>query len=287
MPVSIGGLPLQGIDANGAVWEDPDINWWSAPAPRMSTGKKPRNHGVWVGDSFLETRTVTIEGRIVALTRTAALAAVDRLHAAIGYQDVTLIMSDAGREQSATVRRSDETIVTWESALIARWSVQCLAADPRKFNAQMSGSTGLPHAEGGLTIGMPDPQSGSRLGLIPFVIRSQIDTGQVSLTNTGTTAGKVTLRIDGPVTNPAITHQGGGKTETFALGLSIGEGEYILADMDTHTVYAQGQSSATRNRWITRRGWHAFEPGLNTWTFSASNDNRQARLTVTALPASI
>jgi len=118
---------------------------------------------------------------------------------------------------------------------------------------------------------------------VPFTIDAVTVTGQVSLENPGNEPGPVRLRIDGPCAGPVITHVSTGAQLVFSSALVLNEGEWLDIDMEARTVLANGQAS--RSGWITSRGWSQFDPGLNTWSFTAASFNPASRLTVTATPS--
>jgi len=90
------------------------------------------------------------------------------------------------------------------------------------------------------------------------------------------------MRIDGPIVGPIITHVGSGLQLVFSASLTLGVGEFLLVDMEAHSVLAQGQSN--RSNWVTSRGWSGMEPGANTWSFAAASGTT-GLLTVTGTPA--
>jgi phage-related protein len=147
-----------------------------------------------------------------------------------------------------------------------------VALDPRKVSTALTGSTGLPVATGGWSI----PWT------IPWSIPSTVVAGHVSLTNVGNIAGRMLLRIDGPVVAPVVTHVSSGATLTFASSMTLAEGEWVDVDMEAKTVLANG--TASRNGWVTSRGWFNFDPGVNLIAFSAATAT-DALLTVTAYPS--
>lgn len=118
---------------------------------------------------------------------------------------------------------------------------------------------------------------------VPFRINATTITGQVSLTNPGNESGTVVLRIDGPCVGPVVTHVSTGAALVFSSSLVLREGEWLEVDMDARTALANGQSN--RAGYITSRGWSAFDPGLNTWAFSAARYNSDSQLSVAAVPA--
>lgn len=118
---------------------------------------------------------------------------------------------------------------------------------------------------------------------VPFRINAKTVTGQVSLNNPGNESGSVVIRIDGPCAGPVVTHVSTGNALVFSSSLVLRAGEFLVIDMDARTAMANGQSN--RAGYITSRGWSAFDPGPNTWAFSAASYNSASQLTVTAVPA--
>jgi hypothetical protein len=249
------------------------LEGWGSPASRLSLNPRPRAHGAWAGDAFLEPRALSAAGWIKAPTPGLALAAVDALIGATSLASTVLTVVESGAERSLAVRRDDAVIVTWLNDREAQWSIGLVAADPRKFGTALTASTALPSTTGGLTVPFT----------VPFTINAVTVTGQVSLTNPGNIAGPVRLRIDGPVQGPVVTHVSSGRQLVFASSVVLGAGEWIDVDMERREVLANGQSS--RNGWVTQRGWSSFEPGENTWAFTAVSYNAGSLLTVNATPA--
>jgi len=104
---------------------------------------------------------------------------------------------------------------------------------------------------------------------VPFTIDATTVSGQVSFTNAGNTPGPVTVRLNGPLTGPVVTHVESGARVAFSPLFTINTGEWVLVDMESHSALAQGQSS--RSQWITSRGWSTFSPGGNTWALTATS----------------
>ena len=274
--VTLNGLVLDGTDELGVEWYVPKgglRGWFGSPAPRMSLTPRSLQHGVWAGDSWLEGRTVVIDGKLAAPTQALAEEALDRLATAAALADVDLSVAGAAGTRRARVRRSDEVLPEEVNALVRKFSVQVFAKDPRRLGDALTASTGLPASSGGLTLPFT----------VPFSIDSTVESGQVSLVNPGNIDGPVTLRIDGPVVGPRITHVNSGRSLVFASSLDLGAGEFLIVDMQARQVLAQGQAS--RNGWVTERGWHAFQPGVNIWAFASTGPATAGTLTVTASPA--
>ncbi|HEY4267530.1 MAG TPA: hypothetical protein VGM94_04990 [Galbitalea sp.] len=235
--------------------------------------QKPRSSGFWSGDSFSGGRVMTLSGWITSTSREQHSRDWDTLIRNAPKAKTLMQVSEFGRIRWLMVRRSAEIVRTDHNGLSSEFTVQVTADDWRKFSDPLTGSTGLPASSGGLTVPFT----------VPFTIAAMTVSGQVNLSNSGDETGPVTMRIDGPCTGPVITHVGSGLALTFASSLVLHTGEWLDIDMEKHTTLANGQSS--RNGYITSRGWSGFEPGANTWAFTAASFDAGALLTVTATPA--
>lgn len=272
MTVTLGTLALVGTDADGVRWstQGPTSNWWDGPASTAAAVQKPRGNGGWSGDAYNQAAHITVPVLLSAPTSVALDGALDRLKAAASLSMTTLTWDDG---RYVLVKREDAVLVKRHSPTVALASVQLLAPDPRRFGQTLTVSTALPASSGGLTIPFT----------IPFSIDATTVSGQVSLTNPGNVAGPVRLRIDGPVTGPVVTHVSSGRALVFASSLVLGAGQWVEVDMEARTVLENGQAS--RNGWVTSRGWSQFEPGDNTWAFTAVSYDAGSLLTVTAVGA--
>lgn len=274
---TLNGLVLHGTESDtGVTWSvqgPASSDWWGSPGSTAGVTQRPRGHGGWSGDGYLRPKHPTIEGIVTAPTPSALDGAIDRLIASASLNEGVLSVDEGARTRWARVKREDDVLITRVHPTLARWSVQLIAPDPRKFGAELWDSTALPSTTGGLTIPFT----------IPFTIDAATVTGQVSLANPGNIAGPVRLRIDGPVTGPVVTHVNSGRALVFSSSIVLGAGEWIDVDMERREVLANGQSS--RNGWVTSRGWSQFEPGDNTWSFTAAAYHPGSMLTVTATPA--
>jgi hypothetical protein len=273
--ITLAGLPLFGQDDAGVSWFVPQngLDWSGSAGSSLSVQKRPRANGGWAGDAFLLPRSYSLTVVVEGPTRAAVERALDRLVAAASLAGASLsVLEDSGL-RTTEVRRDDEPIVTWFSDTAAQLSVGLVAPDPRKFGESLSASTSLPSTAGGLTVPFT----------VPFSINATTVTGQVSLSNPGNIAGPVLLRIDGPVQGPVVTHVSSGRSLVFASSVVLGAGEWVDVDMERREVLANGQAS--RNGWVTQRGWSQFVPGENSWAFTAAAFDPAASLTVAATPA--
>ena len=270
---TIGDLDLFGTDVDGVRWFlEPNGLDWGAAASTAQVTQRALADGGWVGKAFRKPKSRTVSGSIIAPNRGLAEQAFDRLVTALSIDPTVLTVAEDSITRYARVQRIDEVLPTWINDHALGWTTGLLSPDPRKFAADLTASTALPSTTGGVTFPLT----------FPLTFTAVTVTGQVSLTNPGNAAGPVRLRIDGPVTAPVVTHVTSGKALVFAASLTLGVGEFVTVDMESHQVLAQGQAS--RARWVTQRGWSSFVPGENVWAFAAGMAS-DAQLTVTATPA--
>lgn len=271
--IQIGTLLLNTIDANGTAWAVEKFDGWGTPKPTLTPLQNVRRSGFTMGDSFSEGRVMTLTVTIVSADPTQHSLDCDTLIAAFSRSGANMYVSEAGRVRWCFVRRSADIVPTHYSQVATSFIVQVTSPDWRKFGTQLEDTTALPSSTGGVTVPLK----------IPFDIPANVLSGTVTLTNPGNEIGPVWARIDGPTTGPVITHQASGLQLILASSLTLGVGDWIDIDMEKRTVLQNGQAS--RNAFVTSRGWSGFDPGVNTWLFTASTYNPSARLTVSANPS--
>lgn len=277
-PVALGSdIVLNSIDSDGVMWLiDPDgFDGWGSPGSTAEFTQRARGIGATSSEGFLKARVMSISGVFDAPTPELALAAADKLSAAVSLTGFLLSVWQAGSIRSCNVKRQDDVIITWVDALTANYSIQVVARDPRKFGDLITASTLLPFSSGGLTFPVT----------FPITFTGTSGTGVLRVNNPGNTPAPVWLRIDGPI--PAggwtVTHIAKQQSLTFATALALGAGEFVTVDMDRREVLAQGQSP--RSGYVTSRGWFSLDPGDNDIAFSAQNYSSTATLTVVTKPA--
>jgi hypothetical protein len=270
-----GSITFGAVDGMGVDWGLEKLDGWAGgTSSTAQVVQKARQSGGWRGDGFSVARSVSLGGGVYAPSAQALSDAFDRLNAVVPVgADALLQVVEAGRVRWVSVRRSDDVLTDWTMPTMGRWSVQVESTDWRKFGADVVGTTLLPSTTGGFTVPFT----------VPFTINASTVTGQVSLTNPGNASGPVVLRIDGPCQGPVVTHVSSGAQLVFSSSLVLGSGEFLLIDMERRTVMANGQSS--RSGYITSRGWSQFDPGVNTYSFTAAVFDAASKLTVTGTPA--
>lgn len=272
----LGAIPFGRVDEFGVDWaiDAEGFDGWGATGSTIDPKGKPRSRGAWAGTAHDKERYLAAKGRFYAPTPEAARLALDRLNVAVGLDDTLLTVFEPGLARSMMVRKTSPVLHKWLMPTIAEWSFQVMAPDGRKLGATQTASTHLPSTSGGLTIPFT----------VPFSIPAVQVSGQISLTNSGNTAGPVMGRIDGPCVGPVVTHVGAnGGALVFASSLVLGAGEWLDINYERREVKANGQAS--RNTYITARGWSTFESDVNTWSFTAASYTPGAQLTITATSA--
>jgi hypothetical protein len=244
----------------------------------VSLAPKQTRNGSWFQPFYMPSRVVTMAFNINAVSG-AFESAIDALRAATqpgGSAEIPLVLQLGGVSTTVNGTVTARTIPTSLDYLsgytLAQIEVTC--TDPRRFGSPLSATVGLPSSAGGLTW---SPLTW------PLVWASTQVTGNTVMVNPGNTSGPVTLRINGPVTGPTITHTESGLTLAMAPGFVVNTGDWLAIDCEARTVLYNGQSS--RNGSLVTRGWPALLPGNNTFNFNAAAYSSTAQLVVTGTPS--
>jgi hypothetical protein len=272
------GPTLNAVDGSGVVWRATAVSGWdNDPATSLTPVIKPRAPGAWAGDSYPGDRIISIGGTITAPTPALLNTSIDALKLAVSEAGFTLTGTNGSGPRWVTARRQGETIVSKVSNVYADFSISVVSMSARLFGTALVGTTCQPASSGGKV--WPETW--------PEVWSATTISGTVTLTNPGTRAGPVVLRVDGPCTGPQISHQGAtGSAIAFAASLVLTAGQWLTISMDTRTVLANDQSN--RRQYVLANptaGWSAFDPGVNTWSYSAAVYDPTSLLTVTVVPA--
>jgi hypothetical protein len=272
---TIGGITFGTVDDDGVLWGLDTLDGWGSPSTTAEYTQKPRDHGAFSnGDAYLNERTVACGGIVAAPSVELRAQAEDRLCAAFAVNLTKLEVVEPGRSSRwAMVRRDGEVLTPQLSDLAFQWSAQVKAPDPRKYGDEIAASTGLPAKSGGLTWPVKWPIAWTGVAA----------SGVISVANPGNIASPLVLRVYGPVTGPRIRHVASGVELVLASSYTVGAGSYLEIDMANRTVLEGGKAS--RNGWLTERGFFLLDPGPNDLIFSAAAYNPDAQLELTAYPA--
>lgn len=260
------GIVLSGpADSDGVTWRwNGDDPWSPSPAPRDVTGDNATDHGSWDATQFYGPRSLALEGHAHG-THDALHRAKHRLFAACGL-GFTFRVIEPGFDRQARVRRNGEILWTelsaHENGAVARFSVPLWAGDPRIYStAIQSASTSFPTSTGGLSL----PAT------VPFLLDAVSSSGDMNMVNAGNETAWPIYRIDpsgtDPVVDPVIVDTATGRAMRFAL--TIGPGEWLTIDTDTHEVLGNGDPDASRRN-AFHGDWFGLAPGNNTVRYSGA-----------------
>lgn len=235
-------------------------------SPGIRTGSMPRPHqdGAYGGHGWAAAAQLELAGKIVGATSWSDLEAkATALIAACWVNEsADLVVDTEARLRVMGVRSVGDApieIVESNSYTSADWRVTWEALDPRLYSGTIhSGVTALPLIAGGVAFPMAAPISfGDPAG-----------GGSIVVVTTGSAPAPWSARIDGPISQPSITHQELGRTLTFDITLLAGE--YLLIDSADRTVLLNG--TASRYSTLRRPDWFDLYPGpaLNTIRFNGT-----------------
>lgn len=253
-------------DEYGVVWICEDVQGWGSPGGTLEVAQRSGDHGGWAGDSHLQPRILEVKGSLIAPDHRSAVAAVDRLIAAVALGPTPLVVNESGLVRSCVVRRQDDVLPTWVSDTSVQWSAQVVAPDPRKYGAEQVASTGLPSSSGGLTWPTQWPQRWD----------ATVTAGVIRLENAGTIATLPRLIVHGPVVGPQVALVGSGRS--LAWDVELSEGQWMDVDLGRRTSLINGQVS--RAGAMTSRDWFELPPGVSELAFSAQVHDPASLLTV-------
>lgn len=275
--ITLGTLQLGVVDAAGVAWTiAPDgLKGWAGPAVRTQYSDREADHGAWAGPTYLGARPITLAGTIVAPSLAALDAAAEQLFAAAALSDTTLTVAETIPKQ-ATVRRSGEMLLEYDTDRIARYSVMLTAADPRRYSTTLqSQSAGLPQTTGGITLPIT----------LPLTITATTASGSFTLANSGSIGSRPVLTVTGPCTGgfTIVASQPSGVTTQQTYNDSLLAGDTLVIDALARTVRLNGQTS--RRRYLSGT-WPEIPPQSSlSFSWSCPNYSSSALLTGTARSA--
>ncbi|MFM9430067.1 phage distal tail protein [Arthrobacter sp. MP_2.3] len=267
---SLNGFDLSGTDPAGVRWLVKDVEGWDDPAGAVGgVVQKDYADGGWLEPTLLAPPSLVAKVRLLAPTRESSIRARDEFKSIIPVRLLApLVLSDGGLVRHRRVKQEGKPSIKQASDHLVEMSVQLVSPDVRIFSGDgtapftYSASTGLPDTAGGWQL----PAQA------PLQVAAAVSSGSVVVSNAGDAVPPVKVRIKGPVTNPSITANDGGRMN-FALTLS--SGQTLEVDLDRRTVKLNGV-----NRRNTLSGpWIIPQTGTEL-KFNASTYNTTARMTV-------
>lgn len=284
LQLTLNGFPLFGVDDNGCEWHVTfqDVSGlYDGVASTLKTSEKTMTDG-WYGNlPRLQGRTITVEGYIIGRCTESCIMSWNAFKSVWDCAGMRLVarLGNIGR-QAQVLQSAAAPLVKWAGVNMLKFSLGLTSLSSCLYGLDaVSGSSYLPSTSGGMTFpyGFDDSTgSGSR-----WMWSETVVSGSVNLSNEGTASSPVTIRIDGPVVNPQVSHVGSG--HVIAFNMSLGVGHYATVNGVTHEILIDGTDPA-RGR-VVRREWSQAEPGSNIWAFNASEYSSTARMSVSFYPA--
>jgi hypothetical protein len=260
-----------------------DTNPFTVTVRADQGGPRAWNHGSWSGAEWVNERVVPLRLLVEAAGGDTAawLAAHQQLAAAFAP------VADAGDQvELRFMMGGDEYLllgrprmVEPETSLIALGKAFTRAAfvaqDPRIYSGELfsTGAVTLPSYAGGLLVPLT----------VPFNINSTLVGGAANLANTGTAPAGLSVRVDGPVSQPRVgVRQPDGTLQeiVFLSGFDLPAGQWIEIDTAARTALLNGLPQASV------RGQASWEmdpfpllPGTNVLRFGASSGTGTATAT--------
>lgn len=240
--VTLGSLQLGSVDAAGVAWTvAPDgLKGWSGPTVRTQYSDREADHGAWAGPTYLGARVITLAGTVTAPSLAALDAAAEQLYAAAAITDTLLTVAET-TPKCATVRRSGDVLLEYQTDRVARYSVLLTAADPRRYSTVLqSASTGLATVGGGFTLPIT----------LPLTITAGGSPGTFTLTNAGTIGTRPVFTVAGPVPGFVLLVQyADGTVRQLTYTDTLLVGDVLIIDTGAHTAILNG--TASRRRYLS------------------------------------
>lgn len=283
--LTLNGFPLYGVDDNGCEWHvtfQDVTGLFDGVASTLRTSEKVMTDG-WYGNiPTYQGRTITVEGYIIGRCTEHCLMSWNSLKRVASRTNLLLTVSLGNvRRQAHVMQASSAPLVKWAGVNMLKFNLSLASLDPYLFGMDViSDSTGLPKTVGGMTFPYLFEDHALKLAS-KWTWNESVVSGQVTLNNPGTVPSPVSIRIDGPVVNPQVSHIGSG--HVMAFNVELGVGHYILVNGQTHEILIDGTDPA-RGR-VKRREWSRAEVGINTWGFNADAFSDRALMQVSFYPA--
>jgi hypothetical protein len=266
--VQIPGINLNGgPDSNGVLITCATLDGWGSPGGTGGVQQRAAAHGGTNPRQWLKPRTLQATGLIQAPTAMLRQDAEHRLAAALGLALFDLTVVDAITLRVRARREGDVTIAD-DTDIQSTWQAELTCPDPRRYGASHEIPFGLPLATGGMTFPVTFPMTFGGTSI----------SGDRNAPNAGNFEAPTTIRFDGPLTNPSLTHVGLGRNLTYNGTLAAGE--YVVISTSPLRALLMGNASRTGlvsgTPWLVQPGptnLIAFRADLGTGTALLSYDD--------------
>ena len=271
--LNLNGFRLNGVDSRGVFWHTTFgkvSGLYDGVGTSLKTTQKTWNDGAYSNIPVRAGRTITIAGWLMGQCTPTLVASWTDFKTALQVGEQRLRVTLDSSSLSCTVMQASAPLIKWEGRTVLSYSVELFACDPRLYSDKLLvASTGLPSSVGGMTFPYMFGVDGSQ-----WAFTEQVTSGSVTMDNNGDTDSPVRIEVTGPVVNPMIEHSSGKRLQLLQ---TLGAGHYVIFDGLSKQVLLDGSDPA-RN--VLYREWSNASVGSNTWRFSSSEYNPQARMTV-------
>ena len=280
--LTLNGFKLNGVDDNGVEWHTSfqDVSGiFDGVGTNLATDKLVWTDGMYSNIPTRGGRSISIQGYLMGACPDILIASWEAFKGKLKINDQLLEIKLGNILRQTTVKQSaGAPLIKWAGRYMLQYSVGLEAMSPYLLSggSPIEGSTHLAKSSGGMTF----PKSGyhfeSPNSPSQWLFGEKIVSGSITLTSNGNAQSPVSIRVDGPVTNPTVSHSPSGKALTF--NIQLGAGSYLTADSGTREILVNG--TAPVNGVVANRQWFYAQPGQNTFRFAAKDSGDGATLTV-------
>lgn len=252
-----------GVLTNASGFDSPEVRESAADLVEMDGGI----HGAF----YYSRRAVVLEGLIRASSaedRNLKATILQRASNAVRADAQLKWTPDGGIEQFLYVRRQSRLAI--EGGFNKSFQLPLVASDPRIYSTSLL-SVQIDAAGSG-SVGRSYPR------VYPIDYGGSTAAGQGNVINEGSHQTPPLLRLDGPLTNPAIRNVS--TDQTITLTYSLASGEYLEIDTANHTVILNGTTDRYSAIDFANTDWFYIEPGTNDIRLLAAAYSAPAKLTV-------
>jgi hypothetical protein len=253
-----------------------DFKGWYGGGSGVRKSAKSRliAHGQFAERGYRDASLITLDGIAWAPDRAGGAKLVDLLSSLLADgNEGTLTVNDPDMgTRAAKVSLYGPPKITWDTNTDVEFSIDMLAADPRKYSPIRYSSTGT--AVGGSGLALPLFAS----GVLDFGSSSG-STGMVTLVNNGTADASPVFQVFGYAPGFTITRTGSGGTGArIVYGDTVQTGSYVLIDSSDGSVMLDGYND--RSGQLDVSEFETLAKGESaTWLFeSPGNTNAQLQV---------
>ena len=245
----------KGVDINGVRWTMTGLTGWDEP-PDARQAFTPRiaANGSFDAPVYDDTRTISWMGVLRApdrATREAMKLTLASVARAL-RDGADLVGHDEDGDRTVHAKRSPGWKIAPFGPLGLQYQAVVACPDPYKYGPAVTQSTGLPTRP---PAGLAFPLF-TTVGVLDFGLPGT--TGQVTLSNPGTTEAFLTFTITGPVLGGFnLTDVGSGRSITYAGDVPTG-GTVLIVDSATGRATLNG---ADRSGELTTKQWWSVPAG--------------------------